>query len=591
MQAKGDLTHGHQLSLLSPKISLDAKSADGDKVDVKLNTKRLYLGKIYADVPEDLKGSFVALQSEGGYQLSSKEANFDTRLKGFKYQDHTLFTNRFSFHLKGDDLTLSPMVLQSDKFKLTLEAKKVGDKIRASVKNRALNAHADIRIEPLYVAAQGEISSLKKLLFEVDNVYPVDTSLELDGKVRFEAKMEGEKVRADIVSDKISLPQGRIEKLHILARYLPGHVRISNFDFDLAGFKGKGMNRHVGLAHEGRVDFEGEDARIDFELQDLLLFKGEKKGDVTTGVFKTDALALAYPGYGSSKITTDLQMYESGGKTAVTGEIHLKETEVTYTSRFLDISKDKDIIIVSKKDKAAKEKDTFLQDMFLDIHLISDDEILYKVDAGEIELKPDMRIRKDFGHAQKITGKLKILDGTYDYADKRFKLEESAVAFRGLEEVNPLLDLHVLYDEIDDVLIRIKIGGDKNRPKLVFSSEPQMSKKDIFSYLLFGMSTKESEGAATSANKAAERIFGRAISKDLARELHLDRLDMNRNSDGGIDVKAGKKVKRGTIVYYQNKSTESSVIVEHKISKSWEIDTEVGKRGQSVDLVFKKGFK
>ena len=45
------------------------------------------------------------------------------------------------------------------------------------------------------------------------------------------------------------------------------------------------------------------------------------------------------------------------------------------------------------------------------------------------------------------------------------------------------------------------------------------------------------------------------------------------------------------IIYYQNKSTESSIIVERKLSKSWEVNTEVGKLGQSLDFVYRKGFK
>jgi len=227
---------------------------------------------------------------------------------------------------------------------------------------------------------------------------------------------------------------------------------------------------------------------------------------------------------------------------------------------------------------------------FLDIEVRAKNEMLYKVDAGEIEFEPDIKIRKDFGSLPKITGKIKVLDGQYDFADKRFQIEEGAIAFRGQEGSNPLLDLHVNY-EIDDVVIMITIGGDKNRPKLTFKSKPMMSKKDIFSYLLFGMSASETEGAATSANKAAEKIFGRAIAKDLARELNLDRLDMNRNTLGGIDVKAGKKVNRKSIIYYQNKMSESSVIYERKLSKKWSVETEVGKQGQGVDLLYRKGYK
>ncbi len=55
---------------------------------------------------------------------------------------------------------------------------------------------------------------------------------------------------------------------------------------------------------------------------------------------------------------------------------------------------------------------------------------------------------------------------------------------------NPLLDIRVEY-ELPQVLIEIYIGGYANRPKIEFSSEPPMPKKDIMSYLLFGVSTKK----------------------------------------------------------------------------------------------------
>jgi len=590
IDAKGSLK-ALVAKLTSKKINADVESKDFDRFDFKVDTNKVHLGNIYADVPADLRESFVALKGDGFYKLRAKEASVKARLKGFKYNRHILFTNNFRVNMQGEDITLSPLILQSDKFKLTMDAKKVGDDVAMHIKNRTFFANANVKLSPLNVHADGEISSIDALLKEVDKIYPVDTSMGIDGKVKFKARMQGRAVKAQISSPKISLKEGRLEKLNLLALYEGDTITLKNFDFNLRGFKGKGMNREVRLKREGIITFNDENASVDVELENLLSFKGEKKGDVMTGKLKTQTLALSYPQYGETKVTTDLEMYQSDGKMAVTGEVRFKETEVNYQSRFLDISKDDDIIILSKEDKEKKVNDSFLQNTFLDIKIVSDDAILYKVDDGEIELQPDMLVRKDFGQTQKITGKIKILGGMYDFADKRFTIKEGAVAFRGLEEINPLLDLHVAYDEIDDILIMIDIGGDKNRPKLTFSSEPVKSKKDIFSYLLFGMSASETEGAATSANKAAEKIFGRAVAKDLARQLHLDRLDMNRNADGGIDVKAGKKLNRKSILYYQNKSTESSVIYERKLNKNWNVDTEVGKLGQSIDFVYRKGFK
>jgi len=577
--------------LRSPKIKLYAKSSDLDRFYIDLDTKRIDIGKIYRYLPKELQKSFVNLKSRGFYRLSSNEAKFKTKLRGFKYADRIISTKEFDFHMKGEDIKLSNFSLLADGFKMDIDMQKEGESIKATIKNRALHAYADLKLDPLFVDAKAHIDSIDKLLKEIKKVYPLNVGVNVDGSLDLTASMEGKDAKVALTSDKIKFEDGNIVDLNILGFYNPHRILVKNFDFELKGFEPKEFNRKVRLKRDGLVTLDKETNIIDFALKDLLEFKGTQKGDVATGKLSTKNLMLAYKGYGETKLTTELEMYESKDQLAVTGFIEFKDTEINYESSFLDVSKDPDIIVITRESKHKKPPpDTFVKNTFLDIEVRAKNEMLYKVDAGEIEFEPDIKIRKDFGSLPKITGKIKVLDGQYDLADKRFQIEEGAIAFRGQEGSNPLLDLHVNY-EIEDVVIMISIGGDKNRPKLTFKSKPMMSKKDIFSYLLFGMSASETEGAATSANKAAEKIFGRAVAKDLARELNLDRLDMNRNTLGGIDIKAGKKVNRKSIIYYQNKMSESSVIYERKLSKKWSIETEVGKQGQGVDLFYRKGYK
>jgi len=588
--AKGSLKE-LDAKVSSPKINLYAKSSDFDKFDVDLDTKKIDIGKIYRYLPKELQKSFVNLKSKGFYKLSSKEAKFKTKLRGFKYADKIISTKEFDFYMKGEDIKLSNFSLLADGFKMDIDLKKSGDSINAKINNRAINAYANLKLDPLYVDAKAHIDSIDKLLKEIKKVYPLKIGVNVDGSLDLVASMEGKDAKIALTSDKIKFDDGNIVDLNILGFYNPHRILVKNFDFELKGFEPKEFNRKIRLKRDGLVTLDKETNTIDFALENLLEFKGTQKGDVATGKLSAKNLMLAYKGYGETKLTTELDMFQSSDQLAVTGFIEFKDTEINYESSFLDVSKDPDIVVITRESKHKKPPpDTFVKNTFLDIEVRSKNEMLYKVDAGEIEFEPDIKIRKDFGTLPKITGKIKVLDGQYDLADKRFQIEEGAIAFRGQEGSNPLLDLHVNY-EIEDVVIMISIGGDKNRPKLTFKSKPMMSKKDIFSYLLFGMSASETEGAATSANKAAEKIFGRAVAKDLARELNLDRLDMNRNSLGGIDVKAGKKVNRKSIIYYQNKMGESSVIYEKKLSKKWSIETEVGKQGQGVDLFYRKGYK
>jgi len=473
-----------------------------------------------------------------------------------------------------------------------IDLEKVGDTIKAKIDNKAINAHANIKLVPLFIDAKAHIESIDKLIKEINRVYPLNLGVNIDGALDLVASMQGEDAKITLTSDKIKFEDGNIVNLNFLTLYNPKRILIKKFDFELKDFEPKDANRKVKLKRDGLITLDKEDNTIDIALENLLEFKGNQKGDVATGKLSTKDLMLAYGEYGYTKLTTELDMFQSSDQLAVTGFIEFADTEIAYESSFMDVSKDPDIIIITRESKGKKPpSDNFLLNTFLDIDIRAKNEMLYKVDAGEIEFSPDIKIRKDFGFLPKITGKIKVLDGQYDIADKRFQIEEGAIAFRGQEGSNPLLDLNVNWEEIDDVVIMIKIGGDKNRPKLVFSSKPMMSKKDIFSYLLFGMSASETEGAATSANKAAEKIFGRAIAKDLARELNLDRLDMNRNSLGGIDVKAGKKVNKKSIIYYQNRLNESSVLYERKISKKWSVETEVGKQGQGIDIFYRKGYK
>lgn len=589
-KAKGSLKN-LDADISSPKLKIVAKSADFDKFNLSVDTKKIYLGKIYKHLPPELVKSFVHLKSEGFYKLSNKEAKFTSTLRGLKYDKNVIFTDEFELHLKDEDIKISNLLLQAKGFKMSIEAQKSADFIKADIKNRAINAKADIKLDPFYIQADAKVESINELIKEINKLYPLDVGLKVDGSLNLLASMEGEDAKITLNSPKIEFQDGDMVDLKLVSFYNKERILLKNFDFRLKGFKPKEFNKVVKLKKDGLITF-GENSKIDIELENLLSFKGEQKGDVTTGTLSAKDLILAYNGYGYTKLSTKLDMFQSTDKLAVTGFIEFKDSEITYESPFLDVSKDPDIIIVTDKSKQKeKPNDDFLQNTFLDLDIRSLNEMQYVVDAGEIEFKMDINVRKDLGSEPKITGKINVLDGQYDMADKRFQIEEGAIAFRGQEGSNPLLDLNVNYEEIEDIVIMIAIGGDKNRPKLVFSSKPMMSKKDIFSYLLFGMSVSESDGAATSANKAAEKIFGRAIAKDLARELNLDRLDMNRNTLGGIDVKAGKKINRKSIIYYQNRSNESSLLYERKISDKWSTEIEVGKQGQGVDLFYRRGYK
>ncbi len=578
-------------ALRSRKLHATLRSDDFDRFAFRLDSGRLWLDRLYGALPPEFHKSEAALEASGAYRISDRRGEIGMRLKRLRYAGRTIRTNRFRFTVDGDDFALSPLQIEAKGFRLAIEAGRKDGLLQAKIRNRAFHGDLKYRAAPLYADALLDIPDIDTVLREIDRVYPLGKVPKIKGPLQLRAKMAGEqRVKVRLASGKIAFDAGRIENLAATAYYRPDRVDIPQLRFDLKGFKPKKMNRHVTLVHPGYLIFEGEGFRADLTLRNLLTLKAESRDGVTTASLRTNRLFLAYPGYGQTRLTTKVDLYRSGEQTALSGDVILEDTEIVYESRALDVSQDPDIIIVKDRRKKRQSDDDFIKNTFLDLHIRSKDEITYKVEAGTILFRPDVEVRKDFGAKLKLLGKVNVLEGEYDWGDKRFKIKEGAIAFRGLEEVNPHLDLHVEYD-IDDVVISIDILGDKRKPKLVFKSKPTMSKKDIFSYLLFGFAVSESEGAQSSAANAAEKIFGRALAKDLARELHLDRLDLTRNRLGGIDIKAGKKVNKKTIVYYQNRNQESSVIVERKLNRHLDLAVEAGAGYQSAGLIYRKGYK
>jgi autotransporter translocation and assembly factor TamB len=149
--------------------------------------------------------------------------------------------------------------------------------------------------------------------------------------------------------------------------------------------------------------------------------------------------------------------------------------------------------------------------------------------------------------------------------------------------------------ELPDVLITIFIHGDAKHPKLDFSSDPQMPKKDILSYLLLGVSTTSiSEGEGDLGREAQLFIMNQA-ARDLAYEVELDRVFIKDDGTGeGYAIQVGKKVNDNTMLVIENSKEGNSFIIEYEVNKN--IKIEVGQHqktipSQSIDIFFRKKFK
>ena len=193
-----------------------------------------------------------------------------------------------------------------------------------------------------------------------------------------------------------------------------------------------------------------------------------------------------------------------------------------------------------------------------------------------------------------MLGQVKEINGRVEQAPKLFTVVDSNIVFGGGKEINPLLDIQVDY-ELPDVLISILIHGNAKRPKINFSSEPPMPKKDILSYLLLGVSTAAlGEGEGSLAREAQLFVMNQA-ARDFAYEVELDRVFIKDDGTGeGYAVQLGKKVNEKTMAIVETSKEGNSFILEYEVNKH--IKVEVGRHqktvpSQSIDIFFRKKFR
>jgi len=551
-----------KVELDSERIQLHATSQDYDHFTLDLTSRNLYLYKMIK-LPPELDHKFIKFNLHGNATLS-----------------------RQFFSLKGE-------IYSNKKFKATINAQNRASGLRASLRTKhlALSAHGDLSTR--HLKAKLDIDSLKQVQKEFNALYDFET-IKMDGPLHATAQMEGDAIHGKITSRKISFKDFNIEDLDLQADYTPDLILIQRFNLQTTGFKDKKFNKHFYLNQTGRIEL-GAYRSILIDMNPDIYIQAQGDAQDLQGSANIHSLPLGYPEYGSLILTTNIDFEQHGEEKSITGEIILKKLKIFYEAKFLDPANDPDVVIITKKDKVRKElsENSFMKSTAIDLQIRAP-QANYK--TQDIDLTFDVKVNafKAFGKDLALLGKIQEINGRVDQVPKRFSVVDSNIVFKGDKKINPLLDIKVEY-ELPQVLIHINIGGDANHPKLEFTSEPPMPKKDIMSYLLFGVSTASLAEGEGSLSREAELFILNQAARDLAYEVGLDRIFIKDDGTGeGFAIEAGKKVSSKNMVIIESSKEGNSFILEHDINKN--IKLRVGQHqkeipSQSIDIYFRKKFR
>ncbi|WP_326523169.1 translocation/assembly module TamB domain-containing protein [Sphingomonas sp.] len=150
----------------------------------------------------------------------------------------------------------------------------------------------------------------------------------------------------------------------------------------------------------------------------------------------------------------------------------------------------------------------------------------------------------------RITGRLDLVRGDYEFAGREFELERGIIRFDGSVPANPALDI-AANASMQGLSATIRVTGNSEKPEISFASIPALPEDELLSRLLFGTSitSLSAPEALQLASAVAALNSGAGLDpiNAVRRAAGLDRLRIlpaDAQTGAGTAIAAGKFLTR-----------------------------------------------
>ncbi len=180
----------------------------------------------------------------------------------------------------------------------------------------------------------------------------------------------------------------------------------------------------------------------------------------------------------------------------------------------------------------------------LDIRLRGAKGIYLKGLGLNAEMSLDADVTGDTATPQ-LRGTAKVLRGSYDFAGKRFDIDDTSVVYLDASPDRMRLDLSATRDDPTLTAV-IKIKGTAAKPEITLTSTPTLPNDEVLSQVLFGKSAAQlSAGEAAQLASAVTTLAtggGVDVIGGLRSFVRLDRLALGADTLGAPTVSGGKYI-------------------------------------------------
>ena len=576
------------LKFLSKPIKLSAKS---DNLNLfKFNLKSNLNPK---DISKKIEIDSINFNADGSYDLTKKYLNSRLKLNSLKILDEEVKSNQIKLKVLDKNIELKDAKLFFKDERIDLNLKTDTENIDAKIVSKDIKAEIDGELNNIFIDLN--IDSIKNLQERVSKLYPFK-KLEVDGDIKLKANVKDRKyITAKLISKELKYEDIYIKNLNLKtrAKEAKSEILIDKFDFKLYRFDQ--INQDFNLSKDAKVVFEKPYIRLkNFNFNKTLSLSANIADDMELKV-KSRKFPIYKKEYGKTLLDSDIDIYLSKDYRIIGGEAILNQTDIYYAPpKSISIERDRDIIILDKTKKEQSEKNP---NLYIDFKIKNRDKIVYVNENGKIILHKNIQVEKNFHESLSLIGEVKLEKGYYNFEGKKFNIEPSVVTFVKSENINPILNLKLRYEE-NNQIVYIYIKGLAKSPKITFEAEPYMSKKDILSFLLFGKRSDElldskSSGGNTNYSQKALIFLSNAITKDLAKELGLDvdKIDISQDENSNsVSFEVGKRITKDLTINYKNTSDKNSIILEYELDKNMGLESEISDKSNSFGIYYEREF-
>ena len=512
----------------------------------------------------------------------------DLNPNNFYELDKVVQISKIKAKIKGEyqeNLSLDAALILNDTFKIDSNIKTKEDNIEASIKNSSFQVLFDKKADLTRIKTN--INELKNLEKELAKIIELP-ALGLEGEVDLDLQMASNSLNNlsfKVNSPKIKFENEEIEKIEIEGNLKDKTVFLDKLNFNIGEIYDINLQKNFSLLNQAFFNLENFNGNFNFD--NILINTSKQDKNIVLNV-DTKNLKIGHNSYGKGILNSNINInLDEQNKIFVQGEINVRELKASYNIPAMSISKDKDIIIVSKKNKS-ESLDYFFENVALELIVISND-IKYSVKNIDLKVNAILNIKKEFSKELFIYGSVNEIDGTFSELGKTYKIENSGVYFRGLPD-NPILDIKAS-TKVEDIDITILISGSLNNPRINLNSNPVMNQKDILSYLIFGTTFSNTSENTQSRQSQASLFLLNELSKDYAKELGVDTVYFQYDGKTQyIETHIGKNISEKSKVVLKNKAQGGQVVLMRELTKLWNVELGFEEKTQSLDLMYKKKY-